>query len=86
MTPEQIAADWESACVEVRSFLRDRAATHWETPVAGEQWPLGGVARHIARGCELFARWIEQAQAGGPVGTSRAGHRRGQCRGGDPAA
>jgi hypothetical protein len=64
---EAIARQLEAANDEIIALAETLDEAQWATMVPGEQWPVGVVVHHIARGHGLMVEWLGLARRGEPI-------------------
>jgi hypothetical protein len=62
-----LATDFEAINEAVIAFASARSDEEWHQTCPGEDWPLGGVIRHIAAGYATGQVWIRGYLEGKPI-------------------
>lgn len=60
----QLAGDLEAANDEAIAFVESCSDGQWSTTVAGEDWTVGVVLHHIARGHGQMLDWLDHSRRG----------------------
>jgi hypothetical protein len=62
-----LAAEFESLNESIVTFARGASPLEWRQMCAGENWPVGGVIRHIASGYMTAQKWVGGYLEGKPI-------------------
>ncbi|MGH7333905.1 MAG: DinB family protein [Candidatus Rokuibacteriota bacterium] len=66
---DQLAGKFEQSCREINMLVERLSDAEWKKVTAGEQWPVGVAAHHVAEGHAGIASIIQAIAKGQPMPT-----------------